>query len=56
MVSNPKYADAFQYTEVELRDTQEEKETSDFAVKHLKLAYVRPDPADLSVHLQTDQV
>lgn len=54
IVSNPKYADAFQYTEVELRDTQEEKENSDFVLRNLKLAYVSADMTEVSVHLQTD--
>lgn len=56
MTSNPRYADAFQFTAVELRDTKEEKENSDFVVKNLKMAYVkRDDDMSGSLQLQTDE-
>ncbi len=38
--SNNKYADAFQYTSVEMRDNAEERIQSDFVMKNLKFAYV----------------
>lgn len=37
--SNPKYAAMFQYTPVDMRDTQEEKSASDMVLKILYLAY-----------------
>jgi hypothetical protein len=40
MVSNPKYAEAFQYVPIHFRDTDEEKETSDMVLKILNLAYI----------------
>ncbi len=39
IVSNPKYSAQFQYTSVDMRDTQEEKETSDMVVKMINLAF-----------------
>ena len=45
MTSNLKYADAFQYTAVEMRDTKQEIEDSDYVLKHLKLAYLQKDGA-----------
>lgn len=40
MVSNPKYAEAFQYVPIHFRDTEEEKETSNMVLTILNLAYV----------------
>jgi hypothetical protein len=37
--TNPKYAAAFQYTPVDMRDTPEEKHTSDMVSQMLYLAY-----------------
>jgi hypothetical protein len=34
-----------------MRDTQEEKDNSDFVIKNLKLAYVSEEHLDSSVHL-----
>lgn len=39
MVSNPKYAEQFQYCPIDFRDTEEEKETSNMVLKILNLAY-----------------
>lgn len=46
MVSNPKYAEAFQYVQIHFRDTDEEKETSDMVLKILNLAYVPEEARD----------
>lgn len=39
IVSNPRYAAAFQYVPIDFRDTEEERETSDMVLKILNLAY-----------------
>jgi len=39
IVSNPRYAEAFQYVAIDFRDTEEEKETSDMVIRILNLAY-----------------
>lgn len=39
ITKNPRYADAFQFTQVELRDTQEEKDHTNFILMCLNLAY-----------------
>lgn len=39
LTANMKYAAAFQYTPIEMRDTPEEKHTSDMVAKMLYLAY-----------------
>ena len=55
ITSNPRYADAFQYTPVEMRDTKEEKVNSNLVLKHLKLAYLAETVLHKdSAHLQTD--
>mmetsp|Transcript_39255 Transcript_39255/g.37673 ORF Transcript_39255/g.37673 Transcript_39255/m.37673 type:complete len:291 (-) Transcript_39255:46-918(-) len=67
IVTNPKYAADFQYTPVEMRDTLEEQENSDFVLKILNLPYFptvninelleQKDVAQKEVHLdQFDQV
>jgi hypothetical protein len=43
MCSNPKYAEAFQYTPIDFRDTEEEKQVSDMVIKILNLAYTPED-------------
>jgi len=40
IISNPRYAEAFQYVPVDYRDTEEEKETSDMVLKIMNLAYL----------------
>ena len=40
IISNIAYADAFQYTPLDLRDTEAEKITSDMVLKILNLAYI----------------
>jgi len=40
MVSNPRYAEAFQFVPIDFRDTEEEKETSDMVLKIMNLAYL----------------
>jgi hypothetical protein len=39
IVSNMRYAEAFQYVAVDFRDTEEEKQTSDMVLTILNLAY-----------------
>ena len=51
ITKNPRYADAFQYTAVEMRDTQQEKENSDFVLKHLYLAYCEKPSSSLVASL-----
>ena len=41
IVSNPKYAAMFQYTPIEMRDTEEEKINSEAVLKVLNLAYIQ---------------
>jgi hypothetical protein len=43
ITSNPKYSADFQYTPVDMRDTAEEKATSDMVAHMLKLAYFSDD-------------
>ena len=44
-MQNPKYATAFQYTMVEMRDTQKEREDSEFVIKNLSIAYLDEEKA-----------
>lgn len=39
IVSNPRYAEQFQYVPIDYRDTEEEKETCDMVLKILNMAY-----------------
>ena len=41
ITSNPKYAVSFQFTPIEMRDTEEEKVNSDYVMRCLKNAYLQ---------------
>ncbi len=43
MLQNPKYAEAFQFTPIDMRDTAEEKEATDMVIQLLNLAYIKED-------------
>ncbi len=40
ITANARYASAFQYTPVEMRDTNDEKVQSDYVLKCLNVAYI----------------